>query len=715
MSKRKENDNIIESGSSRKTRRFISPSSSSLLKKTSPSSRISSQAKIKLNKLPVINSLIDLINIGRQSKLYENFNTLVLWDILPHLEELNNLIGMNNLKESVFYQVIYYLQGLHLRNKDGDYLHTIITGKPGTGKCLGFNTPVIMFDGTIKNVQDVEEGDQLMGDDSTVRNVLSVTQGTEDLYEIQQNKGDNYIVNKSHILSLKISKVNSVVRVNNTEYRKFDETSRETVIDISVPDYLKLNKTTQNNLKGFKVGVEFEEFLTEIDEYTLGFWLGNSAFERNEINIPEASILYFFYQSFPKDLNSYLEFVEGSKYRYKIMPIKRKSTEQSFLDLLNNLKILEKNEKFIPHHFKVNSRTKRLRLLAGIIDSAGVLNNNCYEITEKNQVFAGDIVFLCRSLGFYTSISETEQGGLDRESYNYYRIIISGDKLNDLPLLIERKKVLYERKQIKDALKTGIIVNYLGKGDYYGFTLDGNSRFLLGDFTVTHNTTVAKILAKIYNNLGIIHRSNNTFKIAHREDLVGEYLGSTAVKTKKLLTSCLGGVIFVDELYALGSGHKDKDTFSKESIDTICAFLSENKNNFCFIGAGYKTEIEKCFFSVNEGLKRRFQWIHEIDDYTDNDLAQIFIQKVKEIKWDLDSSLTKEVLILKIGLNKEFFKDFGGSVENILSKIKLVHSKRVLGKDKSYKFKINTDDLENALQILKKTSFQPTRVFDYFT
>ena len=115
-------------------------------------------------------------------------------------------------------------------------------------------------------------------------------------------------------------------------------------------------------------------------------------------------------------------------------------------------------------------------------------------------------------------------------------------------------------------------------------------------------------------------------------------------------------------------------------------------------------------------MKRRFQWVHEIDDYTYNDLAQIFIQKVKDIRWELDSSsLTLEVLTTKIGLNKEFFKDFGGSIENIVSKIKLVHSKRVLGKDKAFKFKINLEDFENAIKIVKKTSVQQPKVFDYFT
>ena len=82
------------------------------------------------------------------------------------------------------------------------------------------------------------------------------------------------------------------------------------------------------------------------------------------------------------------------------------------------------------------------------------------------------------------------------------------------------------------------------------------------------------------------------FKIAKREDFVGEYLGQTAIKTKKLLKSCLGGVLFIDEAYALGPGQKDRDSFSKEAIDTLNAFLSENKDNFCCIIAGYENDIK---------------------------------------------------------------------------------------------------------------------------
>jgi SpoVK/Ycf46/Vps4 family AAA+-type ATPase len=230
----------------------------------------------------------------------------------------------------------------------------------------------------------------------------------------------------------------------------------------------------------------------------------------------------------------------------------------------------------------------------------------------------------------------------------------------------------------------------------------------------TGKTTVAKIIGKIYQHIGILSR-NSKFKIAHREDMVGEYLGSTANKTKKLLNSCLGGVLFVDEVYALGPGQKDKDSYSKEAIDTICAFLSENKTNFCFIAAGYKDEIEKCFFSVNEGLRRRFQWVHHIDDYEAKDLCMIFMKMVNEMKWETTLDL-KEITLI-ITNNMELFKDAGGSMENLFSKIKLTHSKRVFGLSMDEKFIISKDDFDNAIEMMKKNEMSKIKKerFDYYT
>jgi SpoVK/Ycf46/Vps4 family AAA+-type ATPase len=104
------------------------------MKRKSSSSTSVPTKKIKFETLPPCSNLDDLITIGKTMKFYKNFDVVVLWDILPYLIELQSMIGMKTVKESIFYQTIYYLQNMHSRNIDGDYLHTIITGKPGTGK-----------------------------------------------------------------------------------------------------------------------------------------------------------------------------------------------------------------------------------------------------------------------------------------------------------------------------------------------------------------------------------------------------------------------------------------------------------------------------------------------------------------------------------------------------------------------------------------------------
>jgi Holliday junction resolvasome RuvABC ATP-dependent DNA helicase subunit len=235
------------------------------------------------------------------------------------------------------------------------------------------------------------------------------------------------------------------------------------------------------------------------------------------------------------------------------------------------------------------------------------------------------------------------------------------------------------------------------EGDYLHTIITGNPG--------CGKTSVAKIIGKIYQNLGILSR-HGKFKVATRPDFVAEYLGQSAIKTKKLLTSCLGGVLFVDEIYALGNQEK-RDSFSKEAIDTINVFLSEHKNDFCFIGAGYKDEIDKCFFAYNQGLSRRFQWQHNIEGYTPDNLADILFKMVKEINWDINVSKIDIVSI--ITSNKELLPDSGGSMETLLSKIKLTHSKRVFGKDKELKFIITIQDIKDAIDMIKKFSKKKER------
>jgi SpoVK/Ycf46/Vps4 family AAA+-type ATPase len=212
-------------------------------------------------------------------------------------------------------------------------------------------------------------------------------------------------------------------------------------------------------------------------------------------------------------------------------------------------------------------------------------------------------------------------------------------------------------------------------------------------------TTVAKIIGKIYQSLGILSRNGN-FKIAYRDDFIAGYLGQTAIKTKKLLNSCIGGVLFIDEVYALAPRDNDKDSFSKEALDILTAFLSEHKNDFCCIGAGYEQDVEECFFGMNKGLKRRFPWVHKIDTYSSEDMAQIFGKMVKEINWNVD--FNNKTIVSIIEQNKKLFTNTGGDIETLLTKCKIAHSRRVIGLDIEHKFILTEEDLENGIVLVKK-------------
>ena len=215
----------------------------------------------------------------------------------------------------------------------------------------------------------------------------------------------------------------------------------------------------------------------------------------------------------------------------------------------------------------------------------------------------------------------------------------------------------------------------------------------------TGKTTVAQILARIYQGLNILSKDCN-FKIAHRDDFIAGYLGQTAIKTQKLLKSCLGGVLFIDEVYSLAPREDDEDSFSKEALDILTAFLSEHKNDFCCIAAGYEDDIESCFFAMNKGLKRRFPWVHRINKYTSEDLMNIFFKMLTEGKWEysLKNNMVNELLEKNIDL----FENAGGDIETFISKCKMVHARRVISLGIEHKFILTFKDLENAIHLVKK-------------
>ena len=209
-------------------------------------------------------------------------------------------------------------------------------------------------------------------------------------------------------------------------------------------------------------------------------------------------------------------------------------------------------------------------------------------------------------------------------------------------------------------------------------------------------THVAKILGKVYTKMGFL--SKGDFKEAKITDLKAGYIGQTEIKTQKLLDESKGCVLFFDEAYSLG-GDSKFDSYSQSIIDVINPYLDKYKDDFILIVAGYKKDLNERFFKGNQGLKSRFGMWLEIQEYKPNELNMIFKKKIGEYGWKYIDDDIKDKFFEE---NKDYFKFFGRDVENLFSKCKIAHAKRVLFSTPDEKKIINIDDLKNGLEMYLK-------------
>ena len=355
--------------------------------------------------------------------------------------------------------------------------NSMLTGPSGTGKCLGKDTPVLMYDGSIKKVQDIVVGDQLMGPDSKPRNVLSLARGREEMFRIIPAKGDSWVCNKSHILSLE-----------RTERHCNPELKRVTV---PISEYLVWSRNRKMEYKQWRTGVNFPFKTVSVDPYFLGLWLGDGRTDAPTIVTADKEIATFvnqYAESIGCKASLYAEKSKASSYGIVRSPEEPRNTRtrseiQKRMDRYNLF-----GNKHIPEEYLHNCRKIRLAVLAGLIDTDGYLSSGVYQYVTKESQLKDDVIYLCRSLGFYVSCKKKTV--MER---TYWSLYISGN-LRTIPVRLERKKVLKSSK--RNACHTSFSVESIGVGDYYGFTIDGDHLFLLGDFTVTHNTELVRLVAK---------------------------------------------------------------------------------------------------------------------------------------------------------------------------------------------------------------------------
>lgn len=241
---------------------------------------------------------------------------------------------------------------------------------------------------------------------------------------------------------------------------------------------------------------------------------------------------------------------------------------------------------------------------------------NCADVEEEGEI------------SILTTIEQTLAAGSSTANQNSG----SGDSNSNTTLeeLLAELDALIGLENVKKSIRENItFLNFTKLRQEKGF-VDSSKLALHSIFTGnpgTGKTTVVKMLGKIYNKMGLLSKGHVVE--ADRASLVGEYIGQTAPKTKKMIDSARGGILFIDEAYALARADDDSKDFGREVIEILLKEMSDGPGDIAIIGAGYPKQI-RSFIDSNPGLKSRFTEYFHFDDYLPEELQEIALYTAKQ-------------------------------------------------------------------------------------
>lgn len=315
----------------------------------------------------------------------------------------------------------------------------------GTG-CHSGDTKILMYNGEVKYAKDIKIGDILMGDDSTPRRVGVLFGGTQDMYEVVLSDGSSYIGNANHRLALKSMYDGEII---------FDDNSKTYIVV-----YHKMGECAPIKCeKYFKVSESSDE---------LAFKYATKYLEKKK---HKQGVIHMG-MIIPVRIYDYLKLDENIKkhYRHFRNPIDF-AQKQVIIDPYKMGLTLTTST--IPTQYKFNSVGIRAKLLAGILDNVGTLEDKHVTITIPHHGLMEDCVFLCRGLGFHVDIKTPE------------KIIITGN-FRTIPTKV--LKILFDECNVLHDLTYDFDINGIGKGQFYGFSVDKNQRYILQNCIVTYNS-----------------------------------------------------------------------------------------------------------------------------------------------------------------------------------------------------------------------------------
>lgn len=445
--------------------------------------------------------------------------------------------------------------------------------------CFGIDTPIMLADGAVKSVQDVVVGDKLMGDDgASIRNVLELKRGRENMYRFTYADNSSHVFNESHILCL--------VATNSKGRRKTGDK-----ITVTVRDYLQWGfdkKRCHAIYRSHVSNFEGQAKDLPIPPYILGVWLGDGTARQAEITNPDIEIITA-WKNYADHLGLTVteKLSSTSKYGKNCYSLNivgdGKVGNNEFLQKLKSLNLI--NNKHIPHIYLTASLEDRKQLLAGLLDTDGSLDGCSYDFVQKREDLAYQTWWLSRSIGCHATIKKVTKKCCNTGVFgDYYRITI-GRNTDLIPVRVARKKrpdLPHQRRNLNFSIKS---VEPLGEGDYYGFVLDGNQQFLGGDFTVLHNTGKSRSAGVVALWHLLFHEDSITLftapSITQLREIVWKEI---SICLNLLRTHNLGWLadyvaIFAEKIYIKGydkSWHVIAKTASKHKPESIAGQHGDN-------------------------------------------------------------------------------------------------------------------------------------------
>jgi endopeptidase Clp ATP-binding regulatory subunit ClpX len=488
-------------------------------------------------------------------------------EIIAALDEY--VIGQDMAKKHVAAAVYkhYKRRDLSLRDvklPDGLELqksNILITGPSG---CHRKGQKVLMVDGTLKTVEDIRVGEALMGPDGTPRVVQALARGEDRMVKIQPTKGEPWVVNENHILTL--------VRTSKKSHGRYRKTSD--LVDVTVKEWLGWSRTQKACHKLLRVKVsafQGEATRLPVDPYALGALLGDGSFWGSPQIHTESDEVLGAVSAEAKNFGLHVQRYHEDQDRcptYALVGGKGGRPKKNKLTAaLESLGLwgCRSDSKFVPQLYKTAPWHRRLELLAGYLDTDGHLHGNTYDAVSKSQALLEDMAFVARSLGFAAYPKPCVKKSQNGTEGTYYRMCISGD-VSAIPVRIPKKKAT-PRKQVKNVQHTGFDAKPLGREPFYGLVVDGDHRYLLDDFTVTHNcgkTQIARTIAKILGVPFYIQDATKLTQAGYVGDDVDVILQGLLEKCDWNVERAQWGICVIDEIDKIarksgkrGAGYRD--------------------------------------------------------------------------------------------------------------------------------------------------------------